>query len=143
MRQQSISAAKKIRFEPAIRNGEPVSVRGNLEFTFNLYPRSLDSSFWQAGLEGGGEPQLIEVKKSDYTDAARMNRVEGYVRLIVAFRSNGKIGHIDVIQGLPDGLTEKAIEVARAIRLKPATYAETNKTVNAWSEVAITFKLDQ
>jgi len=65
------------------------------------------------------------------------------VRLIVAFRSNGKIGHIDVIEGLPDGLTEKAIEVARAIKFKPATYADTKKTVNAWSEVAITFKLDQ
>jgi len=141
--EQAIYAAKRIRFEPALRNGEPVSVRGNLEFTFNLYPRSLDSSFWQAGLEGVGKPELIDVKKPEYTEAARKNRVEGDVRLIVAFRSNGKIGHIDVIEGLPDGLTEKAIEVARAIKFKPATYADTNKTVNAWSEVAITFKLDQ
>src|SRR5215510_10288799 len=141
--EQSISAAKRIRFEPATKNGEPVSVRGNLEFSFNLYPRSLDSSFWQAGLEGVGKPELIEVKKPEYTEEARMNRVQGDVRLIVAFRSNGKIGHIDVIEGLPDGLTEKAIEVARAIKFKPATYADTKKTVNAWSEVAITFKLDE
>jgi TonB family protein len=34
---KAIEAARKIRFNPAIRNGEPVSVRGSLEFTFNLY----------------------------------------------------------------------------------------------------------
>jgi TonB family protein len=34
---KAIEAARKIRFNPAIRNGEPVSVRGQLEFTFNLY----------------------------------------------------------------------------------------------------------
>ncbi|HKE04324.1 MAG TPA: energy transducer TonB [Blastocatellia bacterium] len=35
--QNAITAAQKIRFNPAIRNGTPVSVRGQLEFTFNLY----------------------------------------------------------------------------------------------------------
>jgi len=141
--EQAISAAKRIRFEPATTNGESVSVRTNLEFTFDLYPRSLDTHFWQAGVDGVGKPELIDVKKPEYTEAARKNRVEGDVRLIVAFGSNGKIGRIDVIEGLPDGLTEKAIEVAKATKFKPATYSDTNKTVNTWSEVAITFKLDQ
>ncbi len=35
--QQAITAAERIRFNPAVRNGTPVSVRGTLEFTFNLY----------------------------------------------------------------------------------------------------------
>jgi len=35
--QNAITAAQKIRFNPAIRNGTPVSVRGQLEFSFNLY----------------------------------------------------------------------------------------------------------
>jgi TonB family protein len=34
---KAIEAASKIRFSPATRNGEPVSVRGNLEFMFSLY----------------------------------------------------------------------------------------------------------
>jgi TonB family protein len=34
---KAIEASRKIRFNPATRNGEPVSVRGQLEFTFNLY----------------------------------------------------------------------------------------------------------
>jgi TonB family protein len=34
---KAIEATRKIKFNPATRDGEPVSVRGNLEFTFNLY----------------------------------------------------------------------------------------------------------
>lgn len=33
----AIDAARKIRFEPAMKDGQPVSVRGILEFSFNLY----------------------------------------------------------------------------------------------------------
>jgi TonB family protein len=33
----SILAAQKIRFQPALKDGQPVSVRGNLEYTFYLY----------------------------------------------------------------------------------------------------------
>jgi hypothetical protein len=34
---KAIEATRKIRFNPPTRNGAPVSVRGSLEFTFNLY----------------------------------------------------------------------------------------------------------
>jgi TonB family protein len=34
---KAIEAAQKIKFNPAIKNGEPVSVRGSLEFSFYLY----------------------------------------------------------------------------------------------------------
>src|SRR5262249_43735141 len=35
--ENAIMAAKKIRFDPAMKDGQPVSVRGILEYTFNLY----------------------------------------------------------------------------------------------------------
>lgn len=34
---QALIAAQRIKFKPAMKNGEPVSVRGTLEFSFNLY----------------------------------------------------------------------------------------------------------
>src|SRR5262245_10557619 len=34
---KAIESAKKIKFKPATKDGKSVSVRGNLEFTFNLY----------------------------------------------------------------------------------------------------------
>jgi TonB family protein len=36
LNERAIEAAKKIKFRPAIRDGRPVSVRGNLEYSFNL-----------------------------------------------------------------------------------------------------------
>jgi TonB family protein len=35
--QNAIAAAQAIRFNPAVKNGTPVSVRGTLEFSFNVY----------------------------------------------------------------------------------------------------------
>lgn len=35
--QNAIAAAQVIRFNPAMKNGTPVNVRGTLEFYFNLY----------------------------------------------------------------------------------------------------------
>jgi TonB family protein len=37
LNEMAISAARAVRFEPGIKDGQPVSVRGRLEFTFNLY----------------------------------------------------------------------------------------------------------
>ena len=34
--ENAIAATKKIRFKPAVKDGKPVSVRGQLEFSFNL-----------------------------------------------------------------------------------------------------------
>lgn len=34
---KALEATRKIKFNPAIKDGEPVSVRGQLEFSFNLY----------------------------------------------------------------------------------------------------------
>ena len=35
--ENAIEAARKIRFTPALKDGQPVSVKGSLEFTFTLY----------------------------------------------------------------------------------------------------------
>jgi TonB family protein len=34
---QALIAMQKIRFKPAMKDGNPISVRGSLEFSFNLY----------------------------------------------------------------------------------------------------------
>ena len=34
---QALIAMQKIKFKPAMKDGKPVSVRGMLEFSFNLY----------------------------------------------------------------------------------------------------------
>ena len=65
-------------------------------------------------------PKVTYSEKPKYTEEARENMTHGMVVLNVVFRSNGKISDIRVVYGLPDGLTEKAIEAAVKIRFEPA-----------------------
>jgi TonB family protein len=55
-----------------------------------------------------------------YTEVARRNNVSGIVRLRVLLRADGVAKVLSVVKGLPDGLTEKAIEAAEKIRFQPA-----------------------
>src|SRR5215813_8806025 len=65
-------------------------------------------------------PKILYREKAEYTQKARDRGIEGKVILAVVFQADGKITGIKVIQGLPDGLTEKAIEAAQKIQFEPA-----------------------
>jgi TonB family protein len=65
-------------------------------------------------------PTLLYTERPRYTEEARQNKIQGTVVLSVDFTADGRITNIRVIRGLPDGLTEKAIEAARRIRFNPA-----------------------
>lgn len=54
-------------------------------------------------------------------ESDRSSCVTGAVRLRIEFKSNSKIGAIQVIYGLPYGLTESAIEAAKHIIFDPET----------------------
>jgi TonB family protein len=112
--EKAIAAANKIRFEPAMKDGRPVSVRGSLEFTFNLYQGPVEQ------MDSSLRPTILYREKAQYTQEAKDNKVEGTVVLSVVFGADGQIGDIKVIKGLPYGLTQKAIEAASKIRFEPA-----------------------
>lgn len=62
--------------------------------------------------------QILSKPIPAYTDSARTKQSQGVVKLRVTFNANETIGNISVIEGLPDGLTEQAIEAARQIKFK-------------------------
>ena len=66
--------------------------------------------------------RVIVVWKSEptYTDRARAHKIVGTVILEAIFAEDGYVANITVTKGLPDGLTEAAIEAARNIRFFPA-----------------------
>jgi len=67
--EKAIEAAKKIRFTPAMKDGAPVSVRGSLEFTFNLYER-LTLLAPEDGAEFSHYPRKMEFKWMSIPNAA-------------------------------------------------------------------------
>jgi TonB family protein len=64
--------------------------------------------------------QLTSRPEPSYTQDARAHDVVGTVVLRMVLSSAGKVTNIRVIEGLPDGLTERAIEAARGIKFVPA-----------------------
>jgi TonB family protein len=145
--EEAIKAAQLIRFEPAVKNGERVSVRGNLEYSFNLDKSALGSPDRSepgtpAGVEQMTEflrPTILHKEKAAYTEEARTNEVQGTVILNAVFRADGTIGGIRVVRGLRYGLTEQAIKAAQAIRFEPATIA--GKPVSVRGNLELSFNL--
>jgi TonB family protein len=84
-------------------------------------------------------PKILYKEQAEYTQKARDRGIEGKVILAVVFQADGKITGIKVIQGLPDGLTEKAIEAAQKIRFEPAMKA--GVPVNVRGKVDYKFSL--
>ena len=66
-------------------------------------------------------PEILYINKAEYTEIARINRLQGSVRLNVIFDAAGQITGIRVHRGLPDGLTRRAIYAAQQYRFQPAT----------------------
>jgi len=131
--ENAIIAAKKIRFEPAMKDGRPVSVRGKLEFAFNLYKDPIQP------MDRSLRPTILYREKAQYTQEAKDNKVEGTVVLSVVFGVDGQIGDIRVIRGLPHGLTQKAIEAASKIRFEPAM--KDGRPVSVRGALEYSFKL--
>ena len=63
--------------------------------------------------------RIYSMSKPAMTEEATANNVQGKVILRVVFLSNGRIGTISTIKGLPHGLTQQAIEAARKIKFEP------------------------
>lgn len=65
-------------------------------------------------------PLTLVIKPTpNYTETARKNIVEGAVRLRVNFSANGTVSILSIVYGLPDGLTEQAMEAAKKIVFIP------------------------
>jgi TonB family protein len=84
-------------------------------------------------------PTILYKEKAKYTEEAERNRLEGKVILKVVFATDGNLTNIRAFSGLPDGLTESAIEAAKKLRFRPAT--RDDKPVNVEGNLEFTFKL--
>ena len=68
------------------------------------------------------ERAVIKAKpEPGYTEEARRNNTSGVARLRVLLSATGKVTLVTVLHGLPDGLTQKAIDAACHLKFQPAT----------------------
>ncbi|HEX7771073.1 MAG TPA: TonB family protein, partial [Pyrinomonadaceae bacterium] len=83
--------------------------------------------------------RLISKPEPQYTEDARKNQITGTVVLKCVFSSNGTVTNIRTVNGLPHGLTERAIAAARQIKFVPAT--KDGHQVSMWMQLEYNFNL--
>lgn len=82
--------------------------------------------------------QILRKPTPSFPREARKHLTRGYVILRAILAADETVKHIEVITGLPHGLSEKAIEAARQIKFKPAM--KDGKPVSSWVELQYQFR---
>lgn len=87
------------------------------------------------------EQKVIVLTKPEpsYTESARQSRTTGTVVLRVVFSSTGGVTNIQVVSGLPNGLTEQAIAMVKQIRFVPGM--KNGQLVSTWMQLEYNFNL--
>lgn len=91
------------------------------------------------GKEVDTKVRLMKKPEPTYTEKARRHQVIGTVVLKCVFAADGTVSNIRIVQGLPDGLTEKAIQAAHKIKFVPAM--KDGKPVSMWMQLEYNFNL--
>ncbi|MFY9555774.1 MAG: energy transducer TonB [Blastocatellia bacterium] len=85
------------------------------------------------------KPVILVNVQPHYTEEARREKIQGVVTLRILVDETGSPTRISVIQGLPYGLSERAIEAARRIKFKPAM--KDGKPVSFWIVLQMNFSI--
>jgi TonB family protein len=82
---------------------------------------------------------LLSKPEPGFTEAARQNNTSGVVTLRMALTSTGQVSNVSVIRGLPDGLTERAMEAAMGVKFEPAL--KDGRPVSQWITLEYNFNI--
>jgi TonB family protein len=103
-------------------------------------PRDEFARVPRGGSNGYSRAECIRCAPPAYVDKAALARAEGTVILAATINSHGNVKDIRVKQGMPYGLTERAIEAVREWKLSPAKN-EKGKRVAVRQDLTISFAL--
>ena len=81
---------------------------------------------------------LLHIPLPEYTEEARESRTWGTVVLGVVCSSIGRVDSVEVVVGLPNGLTERAVQAAQGIVFEPAL--KDGRAVSQYIEIWYDFK---
>lgn len=102
-------------------------------------PKFVDGERIYPSKEVDERVKILRKPSAGFTREARQHSTRGYVYLRAILAADETVKHIEVMTGLPDGLTQKAIEAARQIKFKPAM--KDGKPVSVWIELQYHFQL--
>lgn len=117
LNEQAIAAARKIKFEPAKKNGIPYAVTKLVEYNFKLYPFKENDEELQKN---------AEITKMPAPKYPKESNLSGKVKLTLTLSPNGNVEVFDIKSDLPKEFEEKAREAASKIKFNPAIHKNGN-----------------
>lgn len=102
-------------------------------------PKMVDGERIYTSKETDEKVQILRKPLPRFPREARRQLTRGYVILLAILAADETVKHIEIITGLPDGLSESAIAAARQIKFKPAM--KDGKPVSVWVEVEYQFQI--
>ena len=102
-------------------------------------PQFVDGERIYTSKEVDERVRILKKPTPGFTREARRNGTRGFVVLEAILAADGSVKHIEVLTGLPDGLSHKAIEAARQIKFRPAV--KDGKPVSVRVEVRYQFQV--
>jgi TonB family protein len=81
--------------------------------------------------------KILKKPTPGYSEEARRRKTSGSVIVRAILSADETVKHIEIVTGLPNGLSQRAIEAARQIKFKPAI--KDGKTVSTWVELEYAF----
>lgn len=92
-------------------------------------------------VEGDVEkPVKVHAPAPTYTELARKEKTQGKVIVQTVIDENGDVTDVEVLQGLPNGLTEQAIAAIEEWKFEPATLH--GEPVSVYYNVTVNFRLE-
>jgi len=102
-------------------------------------PKIVDGERIYVGSEVDERLHILAKPEPVYTPQARRHKTSGTVLLRAILAADQKVKHIEVISGLPYGLSDQAIQAARLIKFTPAK--KDGKAVPCWVELEYGFNI--
>ena len=156
LRDVALDAAKRWKFKPFLKNGNPVPAVAKITFRFGAESEPTDNNeptSWivksqvsnasvmpSAVRVSQGVTQGLLVKKvaPNYPKAARKARIEGSVILAAVISREGVIKDIKVVSGPPE-LVDAAVDAVRQWVFRP--YIFINRPIEVDTQITINFAL--
>lgn len=130
--EQAIVAARKLKFEPAMRNGVPYTVTKQVEYSFSFYYGENDKSLKQ-------NAEILEMPEAEHPTESNLQNIGGKVKVSLILISDGKAEIVQINTDLPKEFEEKAREAASKIKFNPAIH-KNGKAVSQRKEIEYEFK---
>jgi TonB family protein len=84
-------------------------------------------------------PQKIFAPQPQYTHAALVAHIEGPVVVRATIDKSGRVTDVEVLRGVPMGLTEAAVDAVRQWRFQPATLR--GRPVSVYYDLTVAFRM--